>query len=267
MDFTFIDELMKMLKGNNIFSYIIIGSKALALTLLTFKFIENFIREIGGENVKLNNLTSYLAYAVFILASDFIPNLIESSFLSLDKVMGSTSTSIYSDLNIELVNQYNYVMDGAEGWMDYIGIVLSSITFIINYIVASLLCCVIYIADMSITSSYLLIRVFLIEFMKMVFPIIIALSTLDITKDLLGRWIKKYIGLFVLGVAYIGIVHFTALMQMALQNQFMVHAGENITGYELGTYAFGMIITIVVGFTVKVKLFATVTSYVSSLFS
>lgn len=258
---------METLRENNIFSYIIIGSKALALTMLTFKFIDNFIRNIGEEQIKINSLPTYLAYAVFILASDFIPNLIESAFVGLDSAMSVTDTSIFTDLNIELVRQYDIVMEGASSWMDYIGIAFSSISFIVFYIIACLLSFVVYIADLSITTSYLLVRVFLIELMKMLFPIIIALSTLDITKDLLGRWIKKYIGLFVLGIAYIGIINFTILMQKALQHQFSVKNGDVIDGSELGTYAFGMIITIIVGFTVKVKLFSTVTSYVSNLFS
>ncbi|WP_395076789.1 hypothetical protein [Flavobacterium sp.] len=268
MNFEFINELRVLLQTNNIFMFLITGGKTLALALLTFKFLDGIIGQIGDENPKLNTLPKYIAYAFFIVSSDWIVDIIEGAFSMVDLQMGNTSSDLYTELNTAMEEQWNSTMAGCITWYDYLGAALSSVLFVITFVVAQLLMVLCKIADLSITTGYLLVRVFLIQFMKMVFPLIIALSTLDITKDLLGRWIKKYIGLFVLGIAYIGILHFTSLMQTALISQFRQANGDGLfTGVELNAFTFGMIVTIIVVFTVKVKLFQSVTSYVSNLFS
>lgn len=268
MNYDFINELRILLQTNNIFMFLITGGKTLALVLLIVKFVDGIIGQIGEENPKLNSLPKFIAMAFFIVSSDWIVDLIEGAFSMVDFQMSNTSSDLYTDLNTAMEEQWNSTMEGCITWYDYLGAALSSILFVITFIVAQLLMVLCKIADLSITTGYLLVRIFLIQFMKMVFPIIIALSTLDITKDLLGRWIKKYIGLFVLGIAYIGIIHFSSLMQSSLINQFRVSNGDGLfTGVELNAFTFGMIVTIIVVFTVKVKLFQLVTSYVSSLFS
>ncbi|NJM78998.1 MAG: hypothetical protein HC854_04040 [Flavobacterium sp.] len=266
MDFDFIQELLVLLQTNNIFKMVITGSKTLAIVLLIFRFLDTTIRNMGEDNHKYLSLPTFVAYAFFIVTSDWIPNIIEDSFVSLDTAMAWTNNDIYTQLNDSLVEQWDSVMDGCEDWMDYIGVIASSITFVIFYIIAVLLASICSVADLSLTASYLLIRIFLIQLMKVIFPIIIAYSTLDITKDLLGKWIKRYTGLMLLGLAYLGIVNFTYLVQDALQKQFVL-SNDFDTGTQLNHYAFGLIITIIVVFTVKVKLFRESTSFISNLFS
>ena len=267
MNFEFINELRILLKDNNVFMFLITGGKTLALVLLTFKFLDGVIGNIGEDNQKLNNLPKFVAYAFFIVSSDWIVEIIETAFSAIDVTMGSTSSDLYTQLNDSLIQQWNTTMEGCDDWMDYIGVVISSITFVTFYIIAVLLMALCKIADLSMTCGFLIARIFIMQFMKIIFPLIIALSTLDITKDLLGRWIKKYIGLFVLGLAYIGIIHFTELIQKTLQRQFTIADGNGLSsGTNLTAFTFGMIVTIVVVFTLKLKLFREVTSFVSNLF-
>lgn len=266
MDFDFIQQLMVLLKSNNIFGFVITGSKTLALILLMFKFLDNIIRSIGDDNQKLNNLPTFIAYAFFIVTSDWIPNLIEETFVSIDVAMSTTSNNVYLTLDNTLLEQWDLMMEGCEDWMDYIGVILSSITFFVFYLIAVLLSAVIKIADMSMTVGYLLTRLFLIELMKVIFPIVIAYSTLDITKDLLGRWIKWYTGLMLLGLAFLGIINFCNLLANALQQQFNI-SDTYSGGVPLNAYTFGLIITIVVTFMVKVKLFRESWSLINNFFS
>lgn len=268
MNFDFINDLRLLLLENNIFMFVITGSKALALVFITFKFLDGMLSNLGDQNIKLNSMTKYIAYAFFIVISDFIPDMIENTFSVVDSAMAGTSSDLYTKLNDSLVEQWETVTSDCEDWMDYIGVIFSSITFVIFYIVACLLMVFCKIADLSMTSAYLLIRIFLLQFMKFVFPIIIALSALDSQKDLLAKWIRKYIGLFILGIAYIAIIRFCDLVQTAVQKQFTTSAGNDILSgmQSLNVFSFGMIITIVLVFTVKVKLFSSVTSFVSNLF-
>ncbi|WP_134344425.1 hypothetical protein [Flavobacterium psychrophilum] len=268
MNFEFINELRLLLKDNNVFMFLITGGKTLALVLLSFKFFDGVIGNIGEDNQKLNNLPKFVAYAFFIVSSDWIVEIIENSFSVIDIAMGSTSNTLYTQLNDSLIQEWNNTMAGCEDWMDYTGVIMSSLFFVIFYIIAVLLMAICKIADLSMTCGYLLSRVFIIELMKVIFPLIIALSTLDFTKDLLGRWIKKYIGLFILGLGYIGIIHFTELVQKALINQFTVNDANGLnSGSSLGIFTFGMIVTIIVVFTLKVKLFQQVTSFISNFFA
>jgi hypothetical protein len=271
MNFQFIDTLRELLNGSNIFQFIIVGAKSFALAMIMFKIIDNFIVNMGSDqqNAKLNNLPSILAYAFFIVSSDWIIDTIESTFSVVDVAMGNTSSDLYTELNMSLTDQYDRITANATDFFDLIAIYASSITFFVFYFIALILMLLCKIADLSVTSGYLLSRLFLITLMKFIFPIVIALSTLKMTEDLLAKWIKRYIGLFVLGIAYIGIINFASLVQKALQDQFTTSAGEGLLEgiNSLNVFSVGMLITIIVVFTMKVKLFATATSFITSFFS
>lgn len=270
MDFTFINELSILLNQTNIFKFSIIGAKSMALALLLFKILETYIRDFESETPKFGNIFNIFGYAFLIMSSDWIIEMIEGIFSSVNIVMGSTESNLYTDLNMELEEQYAQVTMGDDlAWYDYISLVVGNITFFTMYIVALLLMAVCKIADLAMTAGYLLSRLFSIQLMKFIFPIVIALSTLDQTKDLLGKWIKRYIGLFILGIAYIGIIHFTALVQTSLLNQFTTSEALGATAQigSLNKFTWGMIITIIVVFTLKVKLFSLATSNVTNFFS
>ena len=149
MNFDFINELRLLLKDNNVFMFLITGGKTLALVLLIFRFLDGIIGNIGEDNQKLNNLPKFIAYAFFIVSSDWIVELIESAFSIIDVTMGTTTSDLYTQLNDSLIQQWNETMDGCEDWMDYIGVILSSITFVIFYIIAVLLMALCKIADLS----------------------------------------------------------------------------------------------------------------------
>ena len=266
MNFDFIEQLRLLLESSNIFKFTIIGAKSCALSLLLFKIIQTWFSNFEPDKTRLGDFFNLFGYAFMIMSSDWIISTIEVTFAGIDVAMGSTESDLYSKLNDELLVQLENVFGSDDlAWYDFISLIVGNLIFFVGYIIALLLMGLCKIADLSMTAGYLLSRLFLIELMKFIFPIVIALSTLDQTKDLLGRWIKKYIGLFVLGIAYIGIIHFCALVQNALQTQFTVNDSDAL--FQLNAYTYGMIVTIIVVFTIKVKLFSLVTSNITNFFS
>ena len=105
-------------------------------------------------------------------------------------------------------------------------------------------------------------RVFILQLLKFLFPLAIALSTYSGTQKLFHSWILRYIGIFILGIAYIGIINGTSLLQRALLNQF---GADNSFGDGM-SFSAGILITMIVTFTIKVKLFSSITSYVMGMF-
>lgn len=268
MNFDFINQLCKLLQENNMFQFSITGAKGLAIALLLFKVVEHFIKNIEdmSHNPRLGNIYWIFASTLFIISSSWIITLFEDLFAIVDVKMGNTESSLYTDLQKELKDQFEKVFSNSEtSWYDWPGLIIQGGGFLLSYAVALLLMICCKIADLSMTAGYLLSRVFLIQLMKFIFPIVIALNTLDAFKDLFYKWIKRYIGLLVLGMGYIGVIHFCSLVQKALHDQFKT--SDVMSGMELNAYTWGAIITIVVVFTLKIKLFSTVTSWINSFFS
>ncbi|POR20967.1 hypothetical protein BWK57_11785 [Flavobacterium columnare] len=264
MDFTFINELRLLLEKNNIFMYSVVGAKACALALLLFKILQTYLQDFSLENPSFKGMINIFAYAFFIVSSDWIINTIENVFSSVDLVMSNTSSDLYTELYDMTIEEYNKIFESAEDWMDYIGIIGACIIGIIQILLIALLGICFKIADLSMTAGYLISRVFFLQLMKFIFPFVIALSTIDSTKDLLGKWIKKYVGMFILGIAYIGILHFCSLVQLSLTEQF---SGQgNNSGAMISNFIWGVLITMIVTFTIKVSLFQKVTSWVTGFF-
>ncbi|MFK7102227.1 hypothetical protein V3471_14755 [Flavobacterium oreochromis] len=265
MDFTFINDLRLLLEQNNIFMYSVVGAKACALALLLFKILQTYFQDFSVENPSFKGMISIFAYAFFIVSSDWVVNTIESIFSSVDVVMGNTSSDLYTELYDIVLEEYESYFDQDDlSWMDYLGAIAASLLYIIQLIVIAFLGICFKIADLSMTAGYLMARVFFLQLMKFIFPFVIALSTMDATKDLLGKWIKKYVGMFILGIAYIGILHFSSLVQESLIVQFS-DTGNN-AGAMMSNLLWGVIITMIVTFTIKVSLFQKVTSWVTGFF-
>ena len=95
-----------------------------------------------------------------------------------------------------------------------------------------------------------------------------AIIQVNITNKLLNTWILRYIGVFILGIAYIGIINIMALVQSTIVAQFDVNTGVGTVGTSIdgGIFSIGILVAMVVTFTIKVKLFSSVTSYVSGMF-
>lgn len=269
MNFDFINELRLALESSDVFKwkFLMAGCKAMALALLLFKVIEVFVSSTlhtDEQAPRVASLFNIFAYAFLIMSSDWIIGSIENIFSFVEKAMFNTPSDLYLKLGeaIDAQKEQYYEDIGVMGWITMPIDVVCQIFFTL---ILGVLISFMKIADMAITVGYLLSRLFLIQLMKLFFPFVIALSTLDITKDLFGKWIKRYIGLFLLGLAYIGIINFCYLIQSTLLNQFVTDAvGDNM---GMGTYVYGACITVVVVFSFKVKMFSTATSYVTNFFA
>jgi len=268
MNFDFINELSKLLEENNIFQFTITGSKAIAVALLFFKVVEHFLKNVDGmsDNPRLGNIYWIIASALFIISSSWIMTLFEDLFAIVDVKMGETESSLYLELEEEFASQMERLSEGTGTRIFNLIVPTTFLFFIVNGIV-TIVMFFLKIADMSMTAGYLISRLFLIELIKFIFPIVIALNTLDAFKDLFFKWIKRYIGLLVLGIGYIGVIHFCSLLQKALLEQFKAEDPLIFTGVHLSFFALSSIIVVTVVFTTKIKLFATVTSFVNSFFS
>lgn len=267
MNFDFIESLRLTLENSNVFGwkFLMKGCKALALTLLIFKILETYLKDFDPDNTgKIGNILSVFGYAFVIMSGDFIIGSIETAFSGVEKMVFNTPSDLYLRLSEE-INEQKLAYYDELGVMGMITMPLDVICQILWTGILGILVSFMKIADMAVTVGYLLTRMFLIQLMKLLFPFVIALSTLDITKDLLGKWIKRYIGLFLLGLAYIGIINFCYLVQDSLLDQFSTLPSGDPTG--MGYFVYGACITVVVVFTFKVKMFGTVTSYLSNLFS
>ena len=160
-------------------------------------------------------------------------------------------------------------MSDPEDALDILTAIVSNLVFFIGYTLALLLMVICKIAEMAMVCGYLLARVFLLEVMKFLFPIAVALSTIKQTSGLIAKWLRMYIGLSLLGIVYIGIIHFCALTQEHLQNAFTDYSGDGFFSnfLTMNMSVWGSLITIVVVFTLKVNLFSKATSFITSFFN
>lgn len=263
MDFSFINSLMEIFSQNKLFKFTFIGFKTLAFAILIFKVLEIFIKDSEGADPKLGNILSILGYGCVIMSSDWIIIEIENAFTIVDTTIKMTPSNLYEELSTLVDDRYKLMFKEAEDPFDYMGVWFSGLPAIISLIFTYAIGGLCKLADMSITASYLIQRVFIIELLKLLFPLAIALSTYSGTQKLFHTWILRYIGVFILGIAYIGIIHISSLVQIVLLNEF----GSDLGGFSEGsTFAGGILITMVVVFIVKVKLFAMVTNYVMGMF-
>lgn len=269
MDYAFIDSIRLQLESSNIFMYSIQGAKMCAILLLLFSVLERWGKNILSPDNGIDSLFTILGFIFLIMSSDYFFNMIESTFSSISTTMQTVEDSVYTDLLFEIRDDYEAMNAGAEDWMDYIGVFFGNIGFFVGYMVALLLVGIVKIADMAMVTGYLLTRVFFLEIMKFLFPIAVALSTLKQTSGLIGKWLKLYIGVSVLGIIYIGIIKLCSITQLALQAQFKnVNNDGMFDSYmSMNLNVWSSLVTIIVVFTLKVKLFDKATSFVISYFN
>lgn len=269
MDFEFIDNIRLQLESSNIFLYSIKGAKMCAILLLFFTILERWGKNVLNQSNSLNDLLTVIGYVFLIMSSDFIFDTIEFTFSSINGTMSTIDDSLYSDLLMAINEDYETAMSGATNWWEMLGAILSNLSFFIGYILILILMGVCKIADMSMVSGFLLTRIFLLEVMKFIFPIAIALSTLRQTNGLIAKWVKLYIGLSLLGIIYIGIIKMCSLTQYYLHRSFTNDMSTTfLDSYlNMNMSIWGGLITVIVVFTLKVSLFNKATSYINSFFN
>lgn len=269
MDFTFINELSKTIESTNIFKYTFTGSKVLAIGLLSFRILEIFVKDFDNKEPKIGNLISIFGYGLLIMSSDWIITSIDDIFSSVNVSISKTESNLFNQLNNMVITKFNKIFEGAEDWLDYIGAVFSSLLVIVMLIFTWIIGALCKLADLSMTAGYLIQRIFILKLLQFLFPLAVALSTYSGTAKLFHTWILRYIGIFILGIAYIGIIHITNLIPNLVVNQFDIGGGNyGAMGNTIdgGIFGIGILVAMVVTFTVKMKLFSSVTSYIMGMF-
>lgn len=269
MDFSFINELINQLDNSKIFSWGFTGTKIIALVFLLLKLLDQFTKDNMDGSVKLGNSLSVLGFGFVIMSSDWVMKAIETAFADVDKTMAITGSDIYATLFTAITTKYEAAITPTKfGMMESLAIIEAHFLngpYLITLAVASIVGALCKIADLSITAGYLLQRVFILKLLQFLFPLAIAFSTSNQLGKFFYSWIMRYIGVFILGIAYIGIIKFTALVSVSLLNEFDSKQATGMTSLTL--YSLGALVTVIVTFTIKVKLFQVVTNYINSMFS
>ncbi len=269
MDFAFINELTKQLSSSNIFLYSFSGAKILAFALLMFRILEAFSKDFDSKDPKVGSIMSLFGYGLIVMSSDWIMLSIENVFASVDTTMNATSSDLFQNLNDQVSTKMDNIFIGCEDVFDYMGAFFANVIIIVTLLITWLIGGLCKLADMSITASYLIQRIFILKLLQFLFPLAIAFSTYSGTSKLFSGWILRYCGIFILGIGYIGIINITELLQATIIAQFDTGGGNyGMMGNTIdGTvFSTGILVAMIVTFTVKIKLFGVVTSYITGMF-
>ena len=266
MDYSWLTELNQVISQTKVFSFTIIGAKSLAMTLLLFKIIGNFLQT--GENPeapKIGGIISIIGYGLIIVGSDWVVNAIETMFSSVD-VSVAAQHPLKDDALKRYLLELDKIADQYSG-LDYIGFYLSLIPLYLTAGLMTFTKMFLDILDMAVVGMYLIQRVFLIQLFKVIFPFAIALSTTKGFEDMLSRWIKIYIGLFVLGIGYMGIMKFSDIIYDFVQSKANVQMSDIGYDTDLGVIFAYTVGALLISFMVKLGLFAIVTKEIRGYFS
>lgn len=265
VDYAWINDVQRALNTSTLFSATVTGAKALAMALLMFKVLGAFITAADDyEAPKIGSMLQVIGYGLIIVGSDWVVNSIESMFAGVDINVSKMNT--FNDASpvkayLTALDELGSSESGLDKLVYYFSVLKSYFVALGIYFFSSVL----YLIDFAVTCMYLLQRLFLIQLFKFIFPFAIALSTTKGFEDMLARWIKTYIGLFVLGIAYIGILKFSVVVHSTIQSKIPVTAIDIYTGMnalimmELGA--------LLIMFMVKFSLMAMVTQEVRKFFS
>ena len=264
MNFDFINSLRKSLEGYNIFSYTLNGIKILALAFIVLKAIQLIFKNSTEEKFDYTQLVKMGGYILLISSGNYIIDLFEEMFTEINNFIDIKESTLYSEMVEDIHLKVQEKLSITSPWAiitgeDTFGLII----FLIEYLVFAILAALCKIADLSITASYLLQRIFIIELLKFLFPVAVVMSLWEKWDNMLMSWLKRYFSMLVLGIAYIGIINFVEMVSKEIKNQYD-YLG---TGADLSVYMFGVLLALIVCFTTKVKLLSSVTSYIQGYFS
>lgn len=263
MDFEFINSLRQALESYKIFAYSLNSIKVLALAFIVAKIIILIIKKSATEHLDYMELWKLLGYIVLVGSGDYIINGFEEAMTTIDNHIGVKESNLYDELMYKAQQKFDNTIGELSLW----GIMNSAGDLIVGfllYVIVLILAMLLKLAELSITASYLLQRIFIIELLKFLLPVAIVVSLWEKWENMLISWLKRYFGMIILGIAYIGIINFTQLVQDKIIEQYdsAIYFNGNYT-----SWATGALIAVVVVFGIKVKLFAVVTSYINGYFS
>lgn len=267
IDYSWVASVQNAINTSSIFAYTITGAKSLAMAFLLFKIMGHFLQTAENEEKPpIGGLISIIGFGLIIVGSDFIVNTIEQVFSGIEvdvTMMNQNNTMSPSARQIELINEVAENMGALEKMAFYFAVMPNYFGAMATFFVAKVL----HLIDVAITSMYLLQRVFLIQLFKFIFPLAVAFSTLDKMSDMLFRWIKIYIGLFVLGIAYIAIIKFSVIVYNTLANMVNVNIGSILITTEISKVIIAELAALLIAFAVKIGLMGFVTKEVRSYFN
>ncbi|AVM51550.1 hypothetical protein [Capnocytophaga sp. oral taxon 878] len=272
MDFDFINELRKMLQSEEVFEYSIDGLQYAAMAFFIFKMIQLVFKKSTDPKIGYSDFARLGGYIILVGSSSKIIDGLEDVFATIDNAFMNNPNDFYLRIHEHIAAQYMITYDNMDffdmifGTLDLVG---SALYYVIFLLISA--CC--KIADLSITAAYLVQRVFIIELLKFLLPLVTVLSIFEKFENLLISWVKRYAGMIILGVAYIAIIKFMYFVQDSIMLQF--HSEEftpNLKQEEtsftpLTNLIYGACIASVLCFTIKVKLMSIVTNYIQSYFS
>ena len=267
MDYSWISSIQNALNTSPIFAYTIIGAKSLAMAFLLFKVMGHFLSTAeNSEKPPIGGLINIIGFGLIIVGSDFIVNMIEQIFSGVEvdvKNLNNFNTMSPASRQLQLINETAESMGAMEKIAFYMSVIPSYIGAFLLVIVTLFF----YLIDVAITSLYLLQRLFLIQLFKFIFPLALAFATLDKMSDMFWRWIKIYIGLFVLGIAYIAIIKFSVVIYNTIASQTDVTLESVAITTEYSKLFMSELGAIIVAFAVKIGLMSFVTREVRSYFN
>jgi len=266
MDYSWLTELNQVISQTRIFSFTIIGAKSLAAALLMFKVIGNFLQT--GENAeapRIGGIMSIIGYGLLIIGSDWVVNAIETMFASVD-VSVASQKPLQDDGLKKYLLELDKIADQYSG-LDYIGFYMSLIPLYLTTGLMTFTKQILGVLDMAVVGMYLIQRVFLIQLFKVIFPFAVALSTTKGFEDMFSRWVKIYIGLFVLGIGYTGIMKFSEIIYNFVQSKVNLQMSDISFETNLGVIFAYTVGALLLSFLVKLGLFAMVTKEIRGYFS
>ena len=266
IDYNWISEVQQNVESSSIFGAGILGGKALAMAFLLFKIIGNFLQTAENEEKPpIGGLINIIGFGLIIVGSDFIITTIESLFSGIEiEVASMNNNNTISAAKTQLY--YIATQTSDMDTFDTIDFYFSSLHIIFGLVLTYFVSLILHFIDVAVTSMYLLQRVFLIQLFRLIFPLAIAFSTLDKMSDMFYRWIKIYIGLFILGIAYIGIVKFSVIIYNTLYNKIDVNVNSQLD-VEMASVMFADIGILLIVFSVKIGLMGFATKEIRSFFN
>lgn len=272
MDFDFINELRRMLQSKAIFEYSIDGLQYAAMAFFILKMIQLVLKKSTDSKIGYTDFARLGGYIILVGSSSKIIDGLEDAFAAIDNAFMNTPNDFYLRIHDHIYAQYMVTYTNMDffdmifGTLDLVG---SAFYYLIFLLISA--CC--KIADLSITAAYLVQRVFIIELLKFLLPLVTVLSIFEKFENMLISWAKRYFGMIILGLAYIAIIKFMDMVQDSIMlqfhsNEFNPHLkGEDKSITEVTNLIYGACIATVLCFTIKVKLMSIVTNYIQNYFS
>ncbi|MEN9919750.1 MAG: hypothetical protein RL662_2186 [Bacteroidota bacterium] len=255
--------------STGIFNYVISGGKSLAFVILGVRMLDAWssnvdFKDKGDILPSIDAVVKVFGSIFIIFASSFIMETIEKAFSNVNSTLAFADSDEYINMAFSAVTFLDEFFESAEMWWDYVGLFFSGLLGVIGAVITILVACLVSIADFVVTIGYLLQRYFIYLFLQFLFPLAVAFSTFPQMENLFWGWVKRYIGVFILGIAYLGVFQAINIIgDVILQLDASDFYGK-LAGTMKMLFSCAYIILI---FGIKKKLLESVTNFVWSYFN